>query len=160
MLNIKGAVVTWHAIGGSPPYLEEYELAVRVRTIIGPGPSYREEHRIGVRLPPSYPVSPPLIVMKSSPQPFHPNWFADGRWCCGPWTLEGLGQHVVRMIRTLQFDPEITNPDSPANREANTWYLEHRERGIFPCDRKGLPDPTQSRFVMQKETLKKTFRME
>jgi hypothetical protein len=96
-----------------------------------------------VTMPPTYPFAPPQIVMSTRPQPYHPNWFADGRWCFGTWDVsEGLGHHVLRMIRTLQFDPAISNVASPANREAAAWYQENLQRGLFPCDRTSLPDPT------------------
>src|SRR4051812_21225455 len=96
---------------GSPP--ERYILTLRVRTIIGPRPDYRAEHRVRVTLPAGYPAKPPEIVMLSQPQPFHPNWWPQGLFCYGSWTMEeSLGDHILRMIRTLQFDPEITNPKS------------------------------------------------
>ena len=49
------------------------------------------------------------------------------------------------MIRTLQYDMEITNEHSPANEEARNWYLRMRNSGIFPCDRQEMPDPTKER---------------
>ncbi len=160
MQNIQGTIVQWIPTNGVPPYVEEYKLTVKVRTIIGPGPTYRDLHIIKVSLPPSYPLgSPPQIVMETSPQPFHPNWFTDRRWCYGSWVIsEGLGHHIIRMIRTLQFDSEITNPDSSANYVAKNWYLENQHRNWFPCDRQILPDPTMERFGF--ELHKKTFRID
>lgn len=164
MLNIKGEIVDWKPIVGTPPYVESYELIVNVRTIIGSGPNYRDNHIIRVTLPPTYPIAAPLIVMQSSPQPFHPNWYRDKRWCYGTWDIaEGLGHHVIRMIRTLQFDREITNPNSPANLDARDWYLANQNRNYFPCDRKVLPDPTKDNkkmFKIDNEPGKKTFTME
>jgi hypothetical protein len=89
--------------------------------------------------------------MLTQPQPFHPNWYTGGRWCSGDWNMsEGLGHHVIRMVRTLQFDRDITNEYSPANREANEWYKQHKNSNRFPCDTQILPDPTKARMVIKK----------
>jgi ubiquitin-protein ligase len=164
MLNIKGKIVSWQAIDGEAPYIEAYNLAVNIRTIISPKPEYRDSHIIIVKLLPNYPQAAPLIVMQSSPQPYHPNWFTDGRFCSGTWDFyESLGQHIVRMLRTLQFDPEITNPRSAANQGANAWYLANlkRNREWFPCDQQTLPDPTGKKaFEIQiPKPSKKAFRI-
>jgi len=162
MQNIQGSLIRWHALRGTPPYVEAYELTVNVRTIINPGraaPEYRDKHVITVSLPPNYPYGAPQVRMQTSPPPYHPNWFSDGGWCFGTWIIaEGLGYHVLRMVRTLQFHPEITNPSHPANRAARDWYNANGSRGWFPCDRQVLPDPTHARFEVLHE--KKTFRLE
>ena len=157
MQNIKGAMVQWRPLVGEPPYVEKYELTVNVRTIISSRPEYRDRHVIYVTLPSGYPHnSAPQIVMQTNPQPFHPNWFGDKRWCYGSWDVsEGLGHHVIRMIRTLQFDPDITNENSAANGEANRWYLANLNRGLFPCDRQTLPDPTGKIFRMHSQARKR-----
>jgi ubiquitin-protein ligase len=153
MVNIKSELVQWRAIQGNAPYVEAYELMIKVKTIIGPSPTYRDEHIIHLTLPENYPISPPEIVMQTTPQPFHPNWYQSGKWCFGSWDIsEGLGHHVIRMIRTLQFDREITNPASPANGPAKDWYLSRLNGTLFPCDTTTLPDPTKSRFTIQPQT--------
>lgn len=147
MENIKGRMVNWEVISGSPPFVEKYKLIVNVHTIISPQPQYRDTHMLELTLPPDYPVSAPQIKMLDSPKPYHPNWFTDHRWCYGTWDIsEGLGHHVVRMIRTLQFDLEITNPNSPADRDANNWFTSNLNRNLFPCDRQVLPDPTEDKI--------------
>jgi ubiquitin-protein ligase len=156
MANIRGALINWKPLRGTPPYVEEYELTVNVKGIIANGPTYRDTHVIKVILPADYPTSAPFVQMVSTPFLFHPNWFVNGRWCFGKWMMpEGLGHHVVRMIRTIQYDTEITNEASPANQDANKWYLQKRNSGLFPCDRKQLPDPTKKRFDVQPVTKKK-----
>ncbi len=159
MLNIRGTIVQWRPLKGEAPYIEAYELRVNVRTIIGPKPDYRDTHVLKLRLPPDYPISAaPKITMKTSPPPYHPNWWEEnGQWCYGEWNIsEGLGHHVIRMIRTLQFDPEITNTDSPANSDAEDWYSSNLDREWFPCDLQVLPDPTKEKFKMH-TPVKKTF---
>lgn len=150
MLNIQNSdVISWEAVEGAPPYVEKYRVTIRVRTIIGKrannSPIYRDVSVVTVTLPQDYPNSAPRIVMESSP-PFHPNWFSDRHWCYGSWRVgEALGDHVIRMVKTLQFDPEITNENSPANIDANNWYMSRKNSGLFPCDRTRLPDPSTPR---------------
>lgn len=151
MCNIRGPLVNWEILRGTPPYVEAYRLTVNVRSIIGPGPNYRDRHVIDLELPPDYPLrSAPVATMVSDPVVFHPNWWRHKHWCYGTWVYtEGLGHYVIRMIRTLQYDPVITNVTSAANREANDWYIEHRYETFLPCDTQLLPDPTRSKFVIQ-----------
>ncbi|HEY0021502.1 MAG TPA: hypothetical protein VGB24_01275 [Longimicrobium sp.] len=156
MTNIRGSVVQWRAVRGTPPYVEAYELTVNVRTVTSPRPEYRSTHIIRLELPPNYPFSAPEATMTTRPQPYHPNWFSGGRWCYGSWDIaEGLGHYVVRMIRTLQFDPEITNPNSPANSDAKQWYLSHLRGSRFPTDQQVLPDPTEGRFAIEEKPAKR-----
>ena len=151
MCNIRGELVTWEVLNGVEPYVESYKVTVNVKSIINSTPKYRNKHVITIELPSEYPRSSPLAVMTTSPPPFHPNWYEDGNWCHGTWNFdEGLGQFVVRLIRTLQFDPDITNPKSAANSPAKIWYMKNRNSGIFPCDKQTLPDPTKK---------KRTFRV-
>ncbi len=148
MQNIKGAIISWKPLVGTAPYIEQYELTVNVRTIIDSDPSYREKHVIRVTLPAGYPFrAAPDVVMISKPKPFHPNWFSNGKWCFGTHDIsEGLGHHIIRMIKTLQYDLDITNEHSPADGTANCWYVSNKHSGLFPCDKSVLPDPTKSKF--------------
>jgi len=146
MCNIRGPIIQWRAVKGTPPYVEAYELTVNIRSIISPGPDYRDQHVIRIEMPGDYPKSPPVTVMISDPVVFHPNWWADKEWCFGTWAFsEGLGDHVIRMLQTLQYDPDITNKDSPANTAARDWYVANRHRGLFPCDTQNLPNPLKIR---------------
>ena len=167
MCNVRGPMIAWRATRGVPPHVEAYELTVEVRSITGSGPSYRQRHLLTLELPASYPDAAPSMRMLTSPPPFHPNWWPDGRWCHGSWDFsEGLGHYTVRMIRALRFDPEITNPNSPANGPANAWYQSQARSGLFPSDSQPLPDPTtSSRFVVRDDAVptrtapRRTFRM-
>lgn len=157
MCNIRGGIIQWREIIGKAPYVEGYELTVNIRSVIGRGPEYRDSHVIKITIPEGYPVtSPPEVEMITKPQPYHPNWFTSGRWCGGRWlSNEGLGHHVIRMIRTLQFDPEITNVKSPANDDATIWYKANSGRTFLPCDMQTLPDPTKPRFNIDMPEKKK-----
>lgn len=157
MVNLRGNIITWKATRGTPPYVEEYEVTINIKSVIGTGPRYRSSHLVRITLPANYPFASPDIRMVTEPHVYHPNWYRDGKWCYGTWSMsEGLGHHVIRMIRTLQYDMEITNEHSPANGDANDWYLEERDRGIFPTDKTTLPDPTKKRMTIN-EPVKKKF---
>jgi ubiquitin-protein ligase len=156
MSNIRGPMIDWRAERGKAPHVEKYHLTVHVRTVIDPVPTYRDVHDMTVTIPPEYPRKPPQITMLTKPVAYHPNWFVNGNWCYGTWDLtEHLGSHVLRMIRTLQYDLMITNEKSPANLAARDWYVRNNKRGLFPTDRQHLPDPTKKR--MEIVTPPKTF---
>lgn len=143
MQNIRGRIIDWRPVAGEPPLVTAYALVVRVRTIVGPGPSHAGEHYLNIDLPDGYPFrEAPRITMTKRPYPFHPNWYDRGRWCFGHWMpTELLGDHVIRMVRTLQFDPELTSLDSVANRSAVDLYRQQLRQGQLPVDRQRLPDP-------------------
>jgi len=159
MENIRRPWLKWRPLRGAPPFVEQYELELQLRTIVSSKPAYRDNHVIQITLGADYPVSSaPIVQMITKPFAFHPNWFpSSGRWCYGTWLVyESLGAHVVRMIQTLQYNEDITNEHSAANGEARAWYLANRSRGLFPCDRTPLPDPTGT---AQQATLKKKFQI-
>lgn len=156
MVNIRGPLISWKPVRGNPPFIEEYELSVNINGIISNVPTHRNNHIIKLVLPANYPAAAPDIQMLSTPVLYHPNWFAGGKWCGGKWIMsESLGNHVIRMIRTIQYDTEITNETSPANQDANNWYKIKKNSGLFPCDRNQLPDPTKKRFEMKPVEKKK-----
>lgn len=144
MVSIRGDIIDWKATKGTIPFVEEYELVINIKSVIGEGPKYRRKHSIKMGLPGNYPHSAPDIRMTTTPYVYHPNWYRDGKWCYGTWNMgEGLADHVLRMIRTLQYDLQITNERDPANSSANSFYLKKRDSGIFPCDSTTLPVPSQ-----------------
>jgi ubiquitin-protein ligase len=147
MLHLRGDIIQWKPLRGNPPYIEEYEITVNVRTICSVNsrgkPSYRDSNVVHLSIPADYPRAAPDVIMLTKPPPYHPNWFTEGRWCYGKWNpTESLGDYVIRMVKTLQYDTYITNEGSPANRDAGEWYIANRNSGLFPCDNKTLPDPT------------------
>ncbi|WP_027003066.1 ubiquitin-conjugating enzyme E2 [Hugenholtzia roseola] len=151
MENISGDMIEIVSVKGEVPYVEVYEIKIHVRSIISARPEYRQEHLLRISLPEGYPQTPPQIEMLSQPIVFHPNWFKNGRWCFGTWEMsETLGKHIIRMIRTLQYDTEITNEHSPAYDVATQWYVQNRHSGLFPCDTQLLPDPTKPKHEQPK----------
>ena len=131
-------MVSWKATKGEAPYVEEYLLTINVRTYSGPG-KIINTCKVRISIPANYPQVAPITIMEA-PIVFHPNWWSDGRWCCGKYKItESLGNYVVRLIQTLQFDPIVTNPDSAANHDAKKWYLDNKN--LFPSDKQPLPNP-------------------
>jgi hypothetical protein len=56
------------------------------------------------------------------------------------WTAnESLAVFILRLAKMFRFDPDVTNPDSPANRTAADWYRNNRNSGWFPTDTVRLP---------------------
>jgi len=139
LMRINGKVIKIEPLG-RPPY-EKYKITFNVRTIIGPEPSYRNQTVCTLTIPPNYPDGAPVITADQTPYPWHINWFQSGRWCYGHWNREeSLVNYLHRCARTLQFDPEIANPGSPANRDAMSfWNMNRKNRKIIPCDTQVLP---------------------
>ena len=156
MLNIRGDIIQWRIVRGEPPNVEEYELTVNIRSIINDIPTYRDKHIVRVYISDKYPVIAPRIEMISSPCVFHPNWYQNGLWDYGSWIIsESLAYHVIRMIKTLQYDVDIINEYSPSNNTAKDWYVSNRNQGIFPCDKTNLPDPTKNKMIFNAQQKKK-----
>jgi len=159
MVNIKRPWLNYKIISGTIPYIEQYVIDLKLKIIVGRGPKFTNSHRISIILPATYPHnSAPQIRYLDSPKPFHPNWFTSGNWCYGTWLIhESLGEHVIRMIQTLQYDLQITHEGSPANSDANSWFKDNLSNGIFPSDKTELPDPTVGRMKLSSELIKKKF---
>ena len=147
MVRIRGPVVDWKALSGQDKYVDDYALTIRVRSITGPAPNFRDTHNFRITLPGDYPTASPDISSTDNPIPFNPNFFKTGRWCLGTWAeTDTLGKTVLRMVRTLQFDPKLINVRSPANSDARAWYDRQAGSGLFPTDRQLLPNPEGMRI--------------
>lgn len=153
MESIRGSIIDWKLTKGSPSAPEEFEITFNIRSIISSRPEYREQHVVKLKIPRSYPDTSPEIIMLTQPFIFHPNWYRDGRYCHGTWSLmESLSEYVIRCARTLQFHEQITNINSPANGDAKDFY--RRNSSLFPTDTQNLPSPSlkkKKKFVIVKE---------
>lgn len=153
----KNGLIEWRPLSGTGTHIDKYELTVYVRSVIGIDgnrPLYQNKHTFHISLAADYPKTAPTIRTVSGHRIFHPNWYTDGYWCYGTWRIsEGLAEYIIRMIKTLQYDKDITNENSAANTVANRWYLANKNSGLFPCDRTQLPDPFPSRIVLGKPTI-------
>lgn len=154
LMSMRGPVLDVKPVSGTPPYVDAYELTINVRSIVGPEPTYRGVHKVHLSLPAGYPLSDfPKAVMISKPYTFHPNWFKNGAWCYGSGSLctEGLGNFVVRLIQTMQFDENLIDLNSVANLDAGNWYRQHKNiPGLFPCDTTKLPQPAVGGMMIKK----------
>lgn len=141
---------------GNAPY-DKYLIEFNIRTIVGPAPKYREKTMCTLTIPLNFPEQPPIMMANDTPYPWHINWFANGRWCFGHWTIEeSLVNYIHRCARTLQFDPEIANPRSVANGDAMSfWDANKNNRRIIPCDTQALPllDTAGKIVIKQKITI-------
>lgn len=157
MCNIKGKVISWKPTKGEIPHIEEYEIIINVRGIVDPTPNYLNSHKVILTIPSNYPQAPPTVIMVSK-LIYHPNWYPNGMWCSGRYSmLEGLGDFVIRMVRTIQYDLDITNRRGHDNRaEEFSWFLSNLESGLFPCDTTILPDPTKKKMIIN-TPVKKNF---
>ena len=154
LMSMRGPVLDVKPISGTPPYVDAYELTINVRSIVGPEPTYRGVHKVILTLPAGYPLEDfPKAVMVSKPYPFHTNWFKNGAWCYGSGShcTEGLGNFVVRLIQTLQFDEHLIDTNSAANLDASNWYKQHKNiPGLFPCDTTKLPQPVVGGMMIKR----------
>ena len=86
------------------------------------------------------------------PQPYHPNWFEGGSWCqiTGDSRVsDTLAELVIRMAKTIQFVPAVTNPGSAANGEAAAWWRKNLGKtNYFPCDTTKIPEAFQLKSVI------------
>ena len=144
LMSMAGPILKVTPLAGVPPYCDEYELEIHIRSIVGPEPTYRSVHKIRLSLPRGYPLSSPRAVMMTRPFPYHTNWFSSGAWCNGVLhPTEGLGDFVVRMMQTLQFRHEMTNVHSPARTDACLWYQQNKHNSqLFPSDTQTIPQPS------------------
>lgn len=131
-------MISWTAVKGKAPYIEEYLLTIKVNTYSGPDIPMKQ-CKVRITLPPQYPNVAPETRMEGT-LVYHPNWYTSGRWCCGSYRpTESLGSYVIRLIQTLQYDKTVTNENSPANSDASAWYRSNKESGRFPSDKQPLP---------------------
>lgn len=116
------------------------ELTVELRCKTAPSAQYpalvQQATRVRVQLPVRYPFETPLVQVTTPI--YHPNVYSSGRVCLGTKWLptEGLDQLFRRLVQIVTFDPELTNPASPANSDAARWYSTARTRHpqAFPSD--------------------------
>jgi len=92
----------------------------------------QSRHVFTIDLSPEYPLKQPDVKFERTI--FHPNWYPDGRVCYGyQWTPgDKLSELVIDTVKMMLF--EIVDTKSPANRDANRWYLRNKGnvRNIIP----------------------------
>ena len=140
--------IEWKAIKGTAPYIEEYLLTIKVRTYYDKDKTM-DQCQVQISFPASFPSQAPSVQIVSSRLVYHPHWFRDGKYCPGSWSpVESFEVFIKRMIMTLQNEPTLINPDSPANSDAMRWYLANKtNKRLFPSDHQELS--IKKRFVIK-----------
>lgn len=161
MLKIQNRpYLSWIVTKGELPYAQEYLLTVNIRTY---ALSLRERRytvgairrcTVKVTLWDSYPVAAPSIRMLDIPPVFHPNWYSKGSYCpCEPWDPDcSLKDFVMRMLRTLCYDPAVIELTAPANFKALDWYLKNQDdETLFPSDTAALTENDEEETAAAEE---------
>ena len=142
--------LSWVAVKGELPYVEEYLLTVKLRSYALGVSSGRyvvgvvDRCTVKVTLWDSYPNVAPNVRMLSLPPVFHPAWYSKGTYCPPvPWRKDAsLKDYVMQMLRTIRYEPELMDAAAPANYKALDWYLKHRDSGLFESDQTELSENT------------------
>ncbi len=111
------------SINGNPPSTVNVELLYPTAGNKSYPSSIQKSTQIVIELGAKYPFSEPRVVIKTPI--LHPNVYASGQVCLGAKWLptQGLDLLVKRIISIVTYDPAILNENSPANRDALTWYI-------------------------------------
>ncbi len=98
-----------------------------------------DKHIFKMILLPAYPDVAPTVDFKLSGPIFHPNFWDDGPLCYGnKWSRNTtLSEFVIDIVKMMQY--EIVNIDSPANKNANSWYKKNKDK--IPKIIKKIPFP-------------------
>ncbi len=81
---------------------------------------------------------------------FYNNWMSKGSD-----SYRDMRRSKLEILPLAQYDLDITNENSPANRDANQWFLSNKNKRFFPCDNKVLPDPTKKKMTINTPVKKK-----
>lgn len=151
--------IKWEAIDGTIPNITKYKITFNIRTIVGltgigskKKPKYRSSSTVIVDLK-DYPFGKLSTQMVEVPRPYHPNWYQSGSWCQrggGSSVSEDLITLVIRMAKTIQFDPSVTSSKDWADPVAATWWDQNKNSGLFPCDTTKIPEAFQVEDAMKK----------
>lgn len=144
MLKLKNRpYLDWMVIKGEPPCAEEYLLRIKLRTYVFRAKNGKctvgavSHSTIKVTLRDSYPDTAPYVTMLDIPPIFHPDWYSKGTYCpIDAWTPDtSLKDFILRMLRTLQYDPSLIKEELPANYKALEWFIKNRDTSsLFPSD--------------------------
>lgn len=145
--RFRSKTMTWEAARGNPP--DEYRFTYALKSIVvfnNKAPVFHKGFVVEVKFPLEFPRKQPIVRLVGEPKPFHPNIWADGRFCLEGsqhWIpgigvpLDSLCQMVGEIIAFQTF-----NLDSPANndRTLRDWLLSNAHN--LPIDNSAirLPD--------------------
>jgi ubiquitin-protein ligase len=122
---------------GSP--IHRIGLLIRAATAGSSAYPLMKANRIGVEidLPARFPFERPAARITTPI--LHPNVGRSGNICFGSTWIptHGLDLVVRQIVDIVTFDPAVSNPSSPLNGAAASWYRDalRRHPRAFPTDR-------------------------
>ncbi len=139
------------APGETIPYVSSYLVTYHIRTLVKKEGKLEWQNDTTVCISKSAIDKPWAATVKKGAVPYHPNWWPSGNVCVGNgmddpemWLYEAINF----VGKLLQFQPDVINPRSPANGDANTYWLAHKNdvdrrngRHFFPTDSTVFPIP-------------------
>ncbi|MBF0344755.1 MAG: hypothetical protein HQL06_11055 [Nitrospirae bacterium] len=149
----------------SPP--QEYEVVMKIKSLIKTGRDIVEHNRFTFHI--DLTNRHPKCYVADAKHPFHPHFtvetfafFNRVQWVdYKPYDpAESLGDFVLRIAHSLQYDPGYINIHKTTNHEAEQWYIKQKANGRrFPIDETELPPCLiQKRFEIQNKH--KTFEVQ
>lgn len=163
----KTRLYDWKAAPGETvPYVKNYIITYHIRTLVQNKDGGLEwQNETTVKISKASIREPWAVVVTEGKVPYHPNWWPHGSVCRGNgmdnpemWLYEA----VNFVGRLLQFQPDVINPNSPANVDANNYWLKHKNdkdasgKRIFPTDSTVFPLPgSKGETLKPKITIKK-----
>lgn len=130
MKKFRSQVVRWQTVGPNQT-LDRYHFDYTLKSIVGfhsnGAPQYYTGFKVEVHFKPDYPRSSPEVRLISTPWPFHPNVWRDGRFCLEGtqhW-IPGIGvplDAICLMVGEIIAFQEV-NLNSPANADTilHSW---------------------------------------
>ncbi|MFM9108827.1 MAG: ubiquitin-conjugating enzyme E2 [Chloroflexota bacterium] len=132
------------SVEGNPPrkYRLEFQCDSVARLSPDGQPVMADRQAMEILIPTGFPMQAPVISVVTPV--VHPNIWGSGQVCLGHYwsTQRTLDQLAAQLWRILVWDPEVTNPDSPANGAAATWY--RNRAGHRPFDRLDPAEPKRA----------------
>ena len=132
---------------------QHYDITIDgIETLVGTTESNYTEcsrHVFHIELPPGYPMTAPIV--KFDNPIFHPNWYLDGRVCYGDhWSSsDRLRDFIVDIVQMMMF--KIVMPDSPANSDANMWYLRNESHIRDKIPNVQFPPPDEDGLIIYED---------
>lgn len=123
-------------VAGSPPSEIDIELYLKTAPSRNYPSAVQDVTKLTISLPARYPLVEPIVSIKTPI--FHPNVYSSGKVCLGMKWLPSFGLDLLvnRLGQIVVFDAIILNEQSPANRDALTWYQSAKRNHAksFPTD--------------------------
>ena len=131
------------AVEGDPPSTIRFRLNCRSITGFSGGlPTYGNGHHLKLAFGERYPMEQPLVYLDSPI--WNPHIFGTTKRICfgNAWTpSETLDVFVQRVWAILAWDPQIIDPNSPANLDALRWS--ETNRNMLPVEPARLRSSTE-----------------